>query len=161
MLNELFSNEENHGAIVFSISEESAAGGSSYCWVKSKPDGFHLYGSELGHMFGPAPSAPLALHGSGFEFGMEFMDIVSSLTPSEFGEALKGIELSNLTSLTVNHETVQSRKLDEIVSLYRSWIDEAQAEHDQAEAEFAEEYGRSPSAQELHDWINFGRDLKP
>lgn len=164
MFDELFSDEIDAGPIVFSIAEESSAGGVSYCWVKSKPDGFHLYGSELGHMCGPAPCAAQALHGSGFQFGMEFMNIESSLVPDEFRKTLNQIDLSGVMILTINQSVVQSRKLDEIVSLYQSLIDDyddaAQPEQDEAEADFVEEHGRSPDAQELHDWINSRRRLK-
>ncbi len=66
MIDDLFSDDVNLGPTVFSISEESSAGGSSYCWIESRADGFHLFGSELGHMCGPSASASLALHGSGF-----------------------------------------------------------------------------------------------
>ncbi len=92
------------------------------------------------------------------------MEINTSLSPPQFREMLDGIDFSNVTSLKVNDEEIQCRKVNEIVSVYQSKIDEVettiQDEQDQAEAEFAEEYGRSPDAQELHDWINMGRSSK-
>lgn len=164
MIDDLFSNEASSGTTVFSISEENSAGGSSYCWIESRPDGFHLFGSELGHMCGPTTSAALALHGSGFEFGLEYMEINTSLSPTQFREAIDGIDFSSVTSLRLNGDEIQSRKLNDIVALYQSEADEAeraaQTQQDQAEEEFAEEHGRSPDAQELHDWINFGRSPK-
>lgn len=41
--------------VVFSISEESDAGGSSYCWVETRGDDFVLFGNELGGHVGPLP----------------------------------------------------------------------------------------------------------
>jgi len=107
---------------VFEIFEESDAGGTSYCWVVKRPDGFHLHGVESGHMAGPCETACAALNESGFQFGMDYVDITCRLSPSELQKILgsPAFILENISNVTVNGSRAPEPTFTAIVDLYRS-----------------------------------------
>ena len=105
---------------VFSISEESSAGGSSYCWVEHRDDGYFLIGNELGEMAGPCASVPDALEASGFQFAMEFVDIETSISAEQLREALEGpaFIVDNFAALSINGEEADPVTVDSILRAY-------------------------------------------
>lgn len=105
--------------VVFSIAEESNAGGSSHCWVERRGDDFILFGNELGPMGEPCSDALLALCSSGAEFGMDYVVIHSRLAVDDFREACGQLILSNVGHLTVNDIEIEARDVDGIVAQYK------------------------------------------
>lgn len=71
---------------VFSVSEESDCGGSSFCWVEKNENMYFLYGNELGKMSAPCKSVISALNAAGFKFGMDYCEIECLVTPEELNE---------------------------------------------------------------------------
>ncbi len=104
---------------VFSIAEESNAGGSSHCWVERRGDDFILFGNELGQMGVPCSDALSALDCSGAQFGMDYIVINSALSADDFREACSHIILSNISSLTVNDVEIKARDVDGILAQYK------------------------------------------
>ena len=88
--------------VVFSIAEESNAGGNSNCWVERRGDDYILFGNELGPMGEPCSGALSALCSSVAKFGMDYVVIHSRLSVDDFRQACAQIILSNVGHLTVN-----------------------------------------------------------
>lgn len=104
---------------VFSIAEESNAGGSSHCWVERRGDDYILFGNELGPMSEPCADALSALSYPCAEFGMDYVAINSSLSADDFREACGQIILSNVAHLKVNGVEIEARDVDGILALYK------------------------------------------
>jgi hypothetical protein len=98
---------------IFAIDEESSAGGTSYCWVERRKDGYYLFGNELGKMCGPCDTVHGALAGSGFQFGMDYMFIETTLSMVELRRILRDrttFILSNVGHLAINGVKVDPRE---------------------------------------------------
>lgn len=103
---------------VFSLSEESSAGGSSYCRVDRRTKGYYLIGNELGEMAGPCSTPLAALGGSGFLFGMGYVTITSCLPVDEFRQALRHVIMGNVNVMWVNGVRHEQPTVDAVVAAY-------------------------------------------
>lgn len=106
--------------VVFSLGEESRDGGSSSFWVERRDDEYILFGSDLGQMSEPCLDPISALTSEGTEFGMEYIDIKSSLPLDEFLQACGQIALSRVSQLIVNGVEVEARDVDGIAAKYKA-----------------------------------------
>lgn len=97
---------------IFAVDEESNAGGISFCWVERRKDGYYLFGNELGKMSGPCNTVDDAVSESGFQFGMDYMDIQTTLGTAELRVILGGSSfiLSNVGHLTINGARVDPKQ---------------------------------------------------
>jgi hypothetical protein len=103
---------------ILSIDEESNAGGSSYCWVEHRKGGYYLFGNELGKMCGPCKTIRGALGGSGFQFGMDYMNIETTLSMAELRSILGNNStfiLSNVSHLTINGDEADPREFTDCI----------------------------------------------
>jgi hypothetical protein len=93
------------------VDEESNAGGTSYCWVERRKSGYYLLGNELGKMSGPCITVEEALIVSGFQFGMDYMFIKTTLSTAELKCIMAGPSfiLSNVSHLVINGIKVDPR----------------------------------------------------
>lgn len=105
--------------VVFSISEESSDGGSSYCWIERRDDNFILFGNGLGQMSEPCSDPLSALSSCNAEFGMAYVTIKSSLSIADFRELCSQIHLSNVATLIVNGLEIKARDIDGVAAHYR------------------------------------------
>lgn len=90
------------------ISEENSSGLSSACWLLHREDGYYLMGNELGEMAGPCEDLMDAVFGSGFEFGAEDTEILTTLPANVLFSILQdpAYLAENIEHLTINGKEI-------------------------------------------------------